>query len=396
MRWKKKQSSIITSWRILSAKTERRSWNNTEAHFTNTINERANEFWIIQVNFKKWNQITVKDCFTFPVNQQCHLTHAVRLDNRKTFLVINFLQLTPEIHYEGIHHLSTPGSTGPTKYCRTFCMLQAQGLTSQDMKIQTEAQFQCRHLQEGRRPWVIYGGYSAEFHGWTVKAANIQIAILPYTTFLCWIIRFKNEATTCSGFSIGNYVLDQRSGDGLFIGRIEISAISLWKGSSKLGDAGREDCLCSEEDHPEFPSRRKSASRSRKPRKRTGFYEETWCDVSMSRCLQICWPGKCWEITSWWKQGSFAWSRKIWTNLWDKNIKNFSNKLMLKDWNWRTHNTEILSLEENNLACEKNHRWRKRLVLRDTQIRSARENHETPQKLTSRLQEMQEQMNSLP
>ena len=33
---------------------------------------------------------------------------------------------------------------------------------------------------------------------------------------------------------------------------------------------------------------------------------ETWCDVSMSRCLQICWPGNCWEITSWWKQGSFA------------------------------------------------------------------------------------------
>ena len=117
-------------------------------------------------------------------------------------------------------------------------------------------------------------------------------------------------------------------------------------------------------------------------------FRETWCDVSISRCLQICWPGKCWEITSWWKQGSFAWSSKIWTNLWDKNIKNFSNKLMLKDWNWRTHNTEILSLEENNLACEKNHRWRKRLVLRDTQIWCARENHETLQKLTSRLQKI--------
>ena len=38
-------------------------------------------------------------------------------------------------HYQGIHHFSTPGSTGPTKYCRTFCKLQAQGLFSQDMKI---------------------------------------------------------------------------------------------------------------------------------------------------------------------------------------------------------------------------------------------------------------------
>ena len=39
-------------------------------------------------------------------------------------------------------------------------------------------------------------------------------------------------------------------------------------------------------------------------------FRETWCDVFMSRCLQICWTGKCWEITSWWKQGSFAWIKQ--------------------------------------------------------------------------------------
>ena len=77
----------------------------------------------------------MEDCLTFPVNQQCHLTHEIRLDNRKTFLVFNFLHLTPEIHYEGIRQFFTLGSTGPTKYCTTFCMLQAQGLISQDMKI---------------------------------------------------------------------------------------------------------------------------------------------------------------------------------------------------------------------------------------------------------------------
>ena len=31
--------------------------------------------------------------------------------------------------------------------------------------------------------------------------------------------------------------------------------ISLWKEFSKLRDAGREDCLCSEQDHPKFPAR---------------------------------------------------------------------------------------------------------------------------------------------
>ena len=99
-------------------------------------------------------------------------------------------------------------------------------------------------------------------------------------------------------------------------------------------------------------------------------------------------------------------------NLWSKNIKfnlsiivsvSSSNKLMLKDWNYQVRLQEELSLKER--------------VLRDTQIRSMHEmgamkrvqeqrvdeisvqknkkNHETVQKLTSQLQEMQEQMNSM-
>ena len=47
----------------------------------------------------------------------------------------------------------------------------------------------------------------------------------------------------------------------VFIGRIEISAISLWNGFSKLRDAGREYCFCSEEDHPEFSPQEEGQSR---------------------------------------------------------------------------------------------------------------------------------------
>ena len=73
-------------------------------------------------------------------------------------------------------------------------------------------------------------------------------------------------------FSIGCYVVDQRSGDGRFSGWVKILAISSWIGFSELQDAGREDCFCFEEDHPEFPSsRRRSASRSRKPQKEDRF-----------------------------------------------------------------------------------------------------------------------------
>ena len=50
-------------------------------------------------------------------------------------------------------------------------------------------------------------------------------------------------------------------------------------------------------------------------------------------------------------------------NLWSKNIMSdlsiivsvsFSNKLMLKDWNYRTHNTDILNLDENKFVHKKN------------------------------------------
>ena len=58
-------------------------------------------------------------------------------------------------------------------------------------------------------------------------------------SFLVWKMRFKNQVTTCSDFSIGCYVMDQRSGDGWLIGRIEVLAISLWTQFSKFREAGR-------------------------------------------------------------------------------------------------------------------------------------------------------------
>ena len=36
-----------------------------------------------------------------------------------------------------------------------------------------------------------------------------------------------------------------------------------------------------------------------------------------------------------------------------------SNKLMLKEWNWRTPITDFLNLEENNYAYKKNYLQRK-------------------------------------
>ena len=92
-------------------------------------------------------------------------------------------------------------------------------------------------------------------------------------TFLCWKIRFKNQVTTCSDFP---------SEAMLWITEVEM-VDSLVKKSSRSIAA---------KNFPHFEildgkfssalnkiiqnssSRRRSASRSRKPRKRTGFYEE--------------------------------------------------------------------------------------------------------------------------
>ena len=183
MRWKKKKAQKLLVGEFSVQKLREGHETNTEAHFTNTINEKAKEFWIIQVNFKKSNQITVKDCFTFPVKQQCHLTHAIRLDNRNTFVVIDFfyswLPKSLERNSPFFLHLVIQD---PPSTARLFACFRHRDSYPRTWRFKTEAQFQCRHLQDGRRPWVIFGGYSAEFHGWTAKEANIQIAIRPYDT----------------------------------------------------------------------------------------------------------------------------------------------------------------------------------------------------------------------
>ena len=51
--------------------------------------------------------------------------------------------------------------------------------------------------------------------------------------------KIQNTSHYLFRFSIGCYVVDQGCGDGWFFGRVEILAVSLWKGFSKLRDAGR-------------------------------------------------------------------------------------------------------------------------------------------------------------
>ena len=73
--------------------------------------------WTTLENFKKWNRITVGDSLTFPV---------VRL-------------MTNTLSRNSVR----------------FQCMSVQGHLLQEVKNELEAQSQCRHLQEGRRPWIL-------------------------------------------------------------------------------------------------------------------------------------------------------------------------------------------------------------------------------------------------
>ena len=103
-------------------------------------------------------------------------------------------------------------------------------------------------------------------------------------SFLVWTIRFRTQVTTCSDFP---------SDALLWIKEVEmVDSVDEFKSSRsvygkdfpKLRDAGREDCFCSEQDHPEFPVQKEGQPRgAESPKKMTGFYEE---DRSLS-CLRL-------------------------------------------------------------------------------------------------------------
>ena len=56
---------------------------------------------------------------------------------------------------------------------------------------------------------------------------------------------------------------------------LNILAISFWVEFFKFRDAGREDCFCSEQDHPEFPIQEEGQSRgTESPERGSVFHEE--------------------------------------------------------------------------------------------------------------------------
>ena len=81
---------------------------------------------------------------------ECLWIHGIHLDYRKTFLVINFLRLIkPEIILKEFNLMTCKENV------EWSLEMEGQRLFAQVMTGKIKAQFQCRHSQEGRCPWVL-------------------------------------------------------------------------------------------------------------------------------------------------------------------------------------------------------------------------------------------------
>ena len=79
-----------------------------------------------------------------------------------------------------------------------------------------------------------------------------------FQSFLVWKIRFKNQVTTCSDFSLEAM---------LWIKEVEM-VDSLEESKSSRPVSGREGCFCSEQNHPEFTIPEEGQSRGTESRKK--------------------------------------------------------------------------------------------------------------------------------
>ena len=314
--------------------------------------------WLIRENVKKWNQITVGDCLSFPVSLQwfqvlvpcwaatnaCLLIRGIHRDYRKTCLEIKFLRLVhPEIiiqEFTFAHNKENENQFHRPKGPGTLFATDDKQ-TGDTIPMPTLA----------RRPSTEFynaGGITAEFYGCTAKTANVGAAIrhIPFSTIILGVEDTIHKSSDfLFWFSTGCNVMDERSGDGWFIGGIEIVAIRFWKEFSKFRDAGREDCSCSEQDHPEFPVQEEGQSRGTESPERGPVSTRKTDRLHDLRLLSSDWRswcsmGLCWFIlcySSWWQYSGIRYKMGRSSIIDDKKFirSNLAKSVQIEDtWVW--------------------------------------------------------------
>ena len=244
----------------LSAKIKRKPRDKTKAHFSVVANARSDECY--EWFRKTWNQFSARLSYvsslqrfqvlvpSWAATKRAPLDTWIHQAYRKTFWSSNFYVLfTLRSFIFKDFSCATRREQGSVPQAA-----RVENFFRNKITNKTEAQLQFRHLQEGRRLWVLQ---------LIAKTANVGAAIrqMPWSTI---ILGLENTIQKSSDylfwFSIGSNVVDQRSGDGWFTEGIEVfacwtrSLLLLWTRSSRI---------------PIW--RRRSVSRNREPRRRSGF-----------------------------------------------------------------------------------------------------------------------------
>ena len=181
-----RQSARTSSGGSLSAKVERKSRDDSTAHFPIAANARTDDLHDWFRCFKKWNRITVEDCLTFPVNlrwfrvlvpcsaatQGSRLTHGIYLDYRKTFWEINFLRMIhPEIILKEFNLTTCKGTEKQSPKKDESCSDKWRQTKSWHYSNADICDTAADHEFHNA------GGITVELHGRTARTANVGIAI---------------------------------------------------------------------------------------------------------------------------------------------------------------------------------------------------------------------------
>ena len=218
------------------AKIDRKSWDNTKAHFPVAANARADEFhqwfgrisksgiksqWEIVLRFQSACNDSKVLVSCWAATNACLLIHGIHRDYRKTILVINSLRLIhTRDHPEGIHPCAPQRARGSVQ--------QATGSGTPFARDDKQSKDTIPMPTFARRPSTVSSFIPVELQ--QNFMVGQQIRQIHYSTI---ILGVKNSIQKSSDylfwFPIGCHVMDQRCWDGWFSGWIAILAIGLWK-----------------------------------------------------------------------------------------------------------------------------------------------------------------------
>ena len=220
--------------------------------------------WVTQENFRKRNQIIVEGCLTFPVNlqcfrvlvpclaatQDCRLIHAIDLDCRKTFLVINFPRLIQSwVILKSIWWRAKNPS-------RSYWTRKDEFHSHEWRQTKSRHNSNADILQQSQWLWVLQFRWMYRRTAWSDTNSMID------SHFRFGKFSFFNRSNCLFWFSIGSYVVDQGSGDGWFCGRVTSLRSVCGENFPNFEMLDAKNCFCSEQDHSEFPVQEEGQSRA--------------------------------------------------------------------------------------------------------------------------------------